>query len=189
MDFRHWLSAREAKWMKVVLTATKSDTRQSAEMRRLSTQNKNRRQRFDKRLLAWVNEFGPLGLRADGGPDIVDTVMKAAHAVRAWVAPESHRLPRRGGGTFLLDDSDYAEDINEAAGQCTRDPVTGDWVAPTLWAAMCHSVQHAQDYGWQFAECAAADCHNVFLLSRSDQIMCSQRCGKRARDHRQTQTG
>jgi hypothetical protein len=182
MDFRNWLRAREQKWMQLSLTGTKGGYRPTAEMRRLSTQNKNRRQRFDLRLAKWATEFGPPGLREDGGPDIVDNVMRAAYCIRAWVLPDSPHIPPRTG-TFLLDDLNPVDEINEGAGQCNRNPRSGAWTAPTLWAAMCRGVQYAREYGWSFGECAADDCYNVFLKKRADQLMCSQRCGKRKRDH------
>ncbi len=181
MTFRYWLAAREAKWMRLCLTLGNRRDLRTPDMKRLSVQSNRRRQAFDKRLTRWANKFGCLGLDGDW-PDYVDGTMRAAYCVRSWVLPESPHIPPRSG-TFLLDDFDPIAEINEGAGRCSRDPKTGAWIAPTLWSAICHSVQHSRDYGWEFAECAADDCLNVFLKKPSHKIMCSPRCGKRMRDH------
>jgi hypothetical protein len=179
-DFRFWLKAREMKYM-LARTEQEWGPRLMREMRGLSMQNARRQRRFDKRLLAWVNKFGPLDL--DGtGEDYVDSIMQMAHALRAW-AVRDLSLPERvwAGTTWMLKVSEYRREVNEAAGRCERNPETGAWEAPTLWSAMCHSIQHASDYGWTFAECEADDCFNVFLKRRTEHVTCSQRCGKRMR--------
>jgi hypothetical protein len=180
-DFRFWLDARNTKYV-LALTEQKWSPRMMREMRGRSMQNTRRQRRFDKRLRAWVNKFGPLDL--DGtGEDYVDDIMKMAHALRAW-AIRDLSPPERvwSRGTFALRVDDYARDVNTAAGECERDPETGAWEAPALWSAMCHSIQHASDYGWTFVECEADDCFNVFLKRRTEHVTCSQRCGKRMRD-------
>ena len=182
-DFRHWLAARDAAHYAAEVWEH-FDHGPSTQQRALGAQNTRRRQRFDARLLKWVNEFGSLDLSGTGEPDYVDAIMQAAHALRAW-AIRDLSLPDRlwSSGTFWLQVDGYAKVVNKAAGKCDRDPETGAWEAPTLWSAMCHSIQHAPDFGWQFEECEADDCFNVFLKRRTEHVTCSQRCGKRKRDH------
>jgi hypothetical protein len=183
-DFRFWLEARNMKYV-LALTEQKWSPRMLREMRGLSMQNTRRQRRFDKRLLAWVNKFGPLDLRGAGEPDYVDSIMQAAHALRAWAIRDLSQPERLWShGTFALRVDDYAREVNTAAGECERDPETGAWEAPALWSAMCHSIQHASDYGWTFVECEADDCFNVFLKKRTEHVTCSQRCGKRMRRDR-----
>jgi len=179
-DFRFWLEARDMKYV-LALTEQKWSPRMMRGMRGLSMQNARRQRRFENRLRAWVNKFGPLD-RDGTGEDYVDVIMQSAHALRAW-ATRDLSLPDRlwSAGTFALRVDDYAPDVNAAAGKCARDPETGAWEAPTLWSAMCHSIQHASDYGWTFVECEADDCFNVFLKKRTEHVTCSQRCGKRMR--------
>ena len=183
-DFRFWLEARNMKYL-LAHTEQKWSPRMMREMQGLSMQNARRQRRFDNRLRAWVNKFGPLDLDGTGEPDYVDRIMQAAHALRAW-AIRDLSLPDRlwSAGTFALRVDDYAPVVNAAAGKCERDLETGVWEAPTLWSAMCHSIQHASDYGWTFVECEADDCFNVFLKKRTEHVTCSQRCGKRMRRDR-----
>ena len=187
-DFRFWLDARDVKYM-LAHTEQKWSPPMMRELRGISMQNTRRQRRFDKRLENWVNKFGPLDFYGTGEPDFVDDIMRAVHALRAW-AIRDLSLPERvwSRGTFWLKVDEYRREVNEAAGKCARDPETGQWEAPTLWSALCHSIQHAPDYGWRFAECAEADCFNIFLKRRTEKerkrehVTCSQRCGKRMRD-------
>jgi hypothetical protein len=168
-DFRRWLEARDVKW---VLAGMREEEEWSPQMQRgmrgLSRRSEPLQRRFDKRLREWVNKYGQLDYRE---PDLVDSTMIAAHALRAW-ALRDLSLPERvwAGGTFPLKVDNYAKDVNKAARECDRDPETGEWTAPTLWSAMCHSIQHAREYGWTFVECAAPGCESVFLEKRHKHV-------------------
>jgi hypothetical protein len=186
-DFRHWLDAREAAYH-IAHVVEHFDRNPYGWERARSAQNNRRRLRFDERLRKWVNEFGPLDQEGTGKPERVDNIMRAAHALRAW-ALRDLSLPERvwSTPTFMLKVDNYAREVNVAAGKCERDPETGEWAAPTLWAALCHSIQHAREYEWKFVECAAPGCFNVFLEKRHKHVTCSQRCGKRMRDRKAKQ--
>ncbi len=136
-----------------------------------------------------MNKYGQLDYRGPGKPDDVDGIMRMAHALRAWALRDLSPPDRVWGrATFMLKVGDYRKDVNKAAGKCDKDPETGEWTAPTLWSAMCRSIQHASDYGWTFVECAADDCFNVFLKKRTEHATCSARCGKRMSDHQKKQS-
>jgi hypothetical protein len=186
-EFRRWVEARDMKWQ-LAQTREKRSPRMMREMRGLSRRSAPLQRRFDKLLRKWANEFGSLDFRGPEEPNRVDDIMRAAHALRAWALRElPHRDRVWSRITFMLQADDYEPDVDEAAGQCKRDPETGAWSAPTLWSAMCHSIQHARDYGWTFAECDADDCSNVFLKKRTEHATCSARCGKRMRDRKAKQ--
>jgi hypothetical protein len=154
--------------------------------RLLWLQHKNRRQRFDKRLRAWVNRFGSLGIEDERGHENVDDMMRCALAMRAWVAVEG-----AGATPWGVDQDtwtfpprvDPSEVINRRANLCTRNSKTGPWEAPTLWSAICFDLRRHDELGWRFGLCAAEDCYNVFLHTTAPKTYCSPRCGKRVRDH------
>jgi hypothetical protein len=187
-DFRRWVEARDMKWQ-LARTTQEWSPRMKRVMNGLSRRSEPSKRRFDKHLMGWMKEFGALDLGGPKKPDRVDDIMKMTHALRAW-AIRDLSMPDRvwSRSTFMLRVDKYERKVNEAAGECERNRETGEWTAPTLWSAMCHSIQHARDYGWTFAECAADDCSNVFLKKRTEHATCSPRCGKRMRDHQKKQS-
>ena len=194
-DFFRWLVARNAMFeveigreLPLVSEVTGFGSRAHKEATRLLwLQHKNRRQRFDKRLLAWVNKFGSLGIEDERGHENIDDMMRCALAIRVWAGVEGAEASPWGLGqnTWTFPPKvDPIVTINRRAGECVRDPKTGRWEAPTLWSAICFDLRRHDELGWKFGVCEATDCHNVFLHTTAPKTYCSPRCGKRMRDRK-----
>jgi hypothetical protein len=77
--------------------------------------------------------------------------------------------------------------ISEGAAMVRRNPETLEWEAPSLWSLLCAAVLNYDDLNWGFRICAAPDCTNPFVVTRSNRAMCSKRCSKRMWAQRQAE--
>jgi hypothetical protein len=192
-DFLLWRVRREALW--AALTAEHNakhgiddhlvvDASRPA-IRALGIQNRKYRDRFARQLEAWADRCGSLGLPDKHGVEWVDMIMLRTMMIREWVAlPGVDTGVRRGHATFPTPMVGAAgKNINRDAGLCTRYSANSEWEAPTLWSALCFDLRRYDELGWKFSVCEARDCGNLLLQTRTDKVMCSERCGKRERDH------
>ena len=193
-DFLLWRVRREALWEALyaehnakhgIDDALAADASRPA-IRALGTQNRKYRDRFARQLRAWADDYGSPGLANQHGVEEVDYLMLAAMMVREWVAlPGAATGVHRGHVTFPTPMVGAAgKEINRAAGLCTRYSANREWEAPTLWSALCFDLRRYDELGWKFGVCEARDCGNLLLQTRTDKVMCSERCGKRMRDRK-----
>jgi hypothetical protein len=206
--YNAWCDAVRARWL---LEASKNEgvkrqramfpdrdeywAREVRAARSLILKETRRRQKFDRALTAWANDYGLLGVGNEGG-DYVPDIFRAVRALRAWAVPTTEQV-RYVRGKFVgrpnekwekssnVDPRIYRHEelrINAQAQLCRRS-LSGEWEAPTLWAAMCHVVRNADMLGLRFAKCAAEDCFNPFL-QYGKREHCSKRCANRAGEQR-----
>lgn len=195
-DFLRWRVRREAMWELLWAEYDAKllgddayhipDARKPA-IRAMGVQHRKYRDRFAGQLIPWVNRYGSLGIE-EHGLEMVDTIMLAALQVREWVAlPGADTGVRRSHATFPTPFGSAGKGINKAAGLCTRYSANSEWEAPSLWSALCFDLRRYDELGWKFGVCAARDCGNLLLQTRTDKLMCSERCGKRERDQERRQ--
>jgi len=147
-------------------------------------------QRAERELVGWFNEFGQLGapvgalafeINYGDGPsrwglsyyaESVEGVVFYVRALRTLV----QKIAGHSMGSF----GEWAVSIvSEGAAGVQRNPETFEWEAPTLWSLLCAAVLNYEDLDWDFRLCAAHDCTNPLVVTRSNRTMCSKRCSKR----------
>ncbi len=206
--YNGWCDAVRARWI-LASSKTEGVQRQRAMLpdrdeywarevraaRSLILQETRRRQKFDRALTAWANDYGLLGVGNESG-DYVPDIFRAVGALRTWAVPETEQIryvrgkyvgrpPAKWAKSSSIDPRIYRHEelrINAQAQLCTRS-LGGEWEAPTLWAAMCHVVRNADMLGLRFAMCAAEDCFNP-LLAYGKRAHCSKNCANRSREQR-----
>ena len=160
-----------------------------------------RRQRAEKELLTWFDQFGQLG-----APLCVPPSFEPKHREGKdwWSSPVYSREVVDDMAYFVLNlrtlvqrivgqpmggfGEQAVSTISEGAARVRRNPETLQWEAPTFWCLLCEAVLNYEDLKWDFRICAASDCTNPFVVTRSNRTMCSKRCSKRMWAQRQVGT-